>query len=60
MKKYYTNKARQSAVDQITKLIDVVATTRGDIVNYLDARAIIDILADRKEDLEKEIRDHEQ
>lgn len=55
MKKYYTDKARQSAIDHLTKLIEVVATTRGDVIDYLDARAIIEVLADRKEDLIKEI-----
>lgn len=55
MTKYYTNEARQSAVNRITKLIDVVATAPGNVIDYLDAKAIIDILAERREDIEKEI-----
>ena len=57
MKKYLANEARQSAIDHLTKLIEVVATTRGDVIDYLDARAIIEVLADRREDLEKEIKE---
>ena len=56
MKKYYTNEARQSAIDNIKKLIEIVATTPGNVIGYLDARAITDILAERREDLEKEIK----
>ena len=55
MTKYFTNEARQSAVNRITKLIEVVATAPGNVIDYLDAKAIIDILAERREDLEKEI-----
>lgn len=55
MTRYYTDEARQSAVNKITKLIEVVATAPGNVIDYLDAKAIIDILAERREDLEKEI-----
>lgn len=55
MKKYYTKQARESAVKRITELIDVVMTARGDVINYLDAGAIVEILAECKNDIEKEI-----
>lgn len=55
MTKYYTNEARQSAVNRITKLIDVIAKAPGNVIEYTDAKAIIDILAERREDLEKEL-----
>ena len=55
MTKYYTNEAKQSAVNRITKLIDVIATAPGNVIEYTDAKAIIDILAERREDLKKEI-----
>lgn len=57
MKKYYTIEAKQSAINRITKLIDVVANAPGSVINYLDAGAIIEILAERKNDLEKEIKE---
>ena len=60
MKKYYTNEARKSAVEHITKLIDKIATTPGNVISYFDARAIIEILADRKNDLEKEIQTNKE
>lgn len=57
MKKYYTKQARESAVKRITELIDVVMTARGDVINYLDAGAIVEILAEginsKEEALEK-------
>lgn len=56
MKKYYTVEAKQSKINQISKLIDVVMSTPGDIIEYLDARAIVEILADYKNDLEKEVK----
>ena len=56
MTKYYTNEARQSAIDKITKLIDVVARTPGNYIEYTDAKVIIDILAERREDLEKQLK----
>jgi hypothetical protein len=31
-------------------------STSGDIIDYLDARAIVEILADYKNDLEKEVK----
>ena len=55
MTKYYTNEAKQSAINRITELIDVIATASGNIIEYTDAKAIIDILAERREDLEKEL-----
>lgn len=55
MTKYYTNEAKQSAVNKITKLIDVIATAPGNVIEFTDAKAIIDILAERREDLEKEL-----
>ena len=55
MKKYYTKEAKESAVKQIAKLIDVVMTARGDVINYCDATAIVEILAERKKDIEKEL-----
>lgn len=59
MKKYYTKQARESAVKRISELIDVVMTVRGDAINYLDARAIVEILAERKNDIEKELNKEE-
>ena len=53
MKKYYTVEAKSSKINQISKLIDVIMSTPGDIIDYLDARAIVEILADYKNDLEK-------
>lgn len=57
MKKYYTTEAKQSAINRITKLIDVVANAPGNVIDYLDSGAIIEILAERKNDLEKEIKE---
>lgn len=54
MEKFYTNKARQSKIEQITRLIEIVATVPGNVIGYTDARAITDILANYREDLEKE------
>ena len=54
MKKYYTVEAKQSKINQISKLIDVIMSTSGDVINYIDAKAIVEILADYKNDLEKE------
>lgn len=56
MKKYYTIEAKQSKINQISKLIDIIMSTSGDVINYLDARAIVEILADYKNDLEKEAK----
>ena len=60
MKKLYTNKARKSEIERITQLINTIATTPGNVIGYLDARAIIEILADRKDDLLKEIEVHKE
>ena len=60
MKKLYTNKARKSEIDRITQLISTVATTPGNVIGYFDARAIIEILADRKDALLKEIEAHKE
>lgn len=57
MKKYYTTEAKQSAINRITKLIDVVANAPGDVIDYLDSGAIIEILAERKNDLEAELKE---
>jgi hypothetical protein len=57
MEKFYTEKSKKSEIEKITHLIDVVATAPGNVINYLDARAIIHILADRREDLEKELHE---
>lgn len=54
MKKYYTVEAKQSKINQISRLIDVIMSTPGDIINYLDARAIVGILVDYRNELEKE------
>ena len=59
MTKYYTKEAKQSVINKITKLIDVVATAPGNVIGYTDAKAIIDILAERREDLEKELSEVE-
>lgn len=56
MIKYYTTEAKKSAVDTITHLIDVIATAPGNVINYTDAHRIIEILADRRDDLEKELK----
>lgn len=60
MKKLYTNRARKSEIERITQLIDTIATTPGNAIGYLDARAIIEILTDRKDDLLKEIEAHKE
>lgn len=57
MKKYYTTEAKQSAINRITKLIDVVANAPGNVIDYLDSGAIIEILAERKNDLEAELKE---
>ena len=56
MIKYYTTEAKQSAIDTITHLIDVIATAPGNVINYTDAHRIIDILADRRGDIEKDMK----
>lgn len=60
MKKLYTNEARKSEIEKITRLINTIATTPGNAIDYLEARAIIEILADRKDDLLKEIYENKE
>ena len=55
MEKFFTENAKRSEIEKITRLIEVIATAPGNVISYLDARAIVHILADRKEDLEKEL-----
>ena len=55
MKKLYTDEARKSEIEKITRLINTIVTTPGNAIDYLEARAIIEILADRKDDIIREL-----
>lgn len=55
MTKYFTKEAKQSKIKNLTHLITVVSTAPGNVINYTDAAAIIKVLAEYREELEKEL-----
>ena len=56
MKKFYqTNKARESAIEEITRQIDVLMSMKTSELDYGDCRAIVKNLCDLREAIEKEM-----
>lgn len=56
MKKFYqTNKARESAIKEITRQIDVLMSMKTSELDYGDCRAIVKNLCDLREAIEKEM-----
>lgn len=57
MKKLYlTNKARESAIKEITRQIDVLMSMRTSELGYVDCRAIVKNLCDLRDVIENEIK----
>lgn len=56
MNKYYTDEARKSAIKEIDRLIEIVMTAPGDVIDYLSAGRIVEILAQRKSEIASEIQ----
>lgn len=53
---YYTNEARKSAIENISRLIVKIGEIPGNILNYSDATMVNLYLARLKEEIEKEIK----
>lgn len=56
---YYTNKARKSHVDEITRLINVLGNLKGEDLCYIDYRRLVEYLSDFKDLIKAEIDPHE-
>lgn len=56
MKKFYqTNRARESAINEITRQIDVLMSMKNSDLSYGDCRAIVQNLIDLRDAIKKEI-----
>lgn len=56
---YYTNKARQSHIDEITRLIDVLGNLKSEDFYYTDYRRLVGYLSDLRDLIKAEIDPHE-
>ena len=52
---YLTNKARESAIEEIARQIDVLMSMKTSELNYSDCRAIVKNLFDLREAIQREI-----
>lgn len=52
---YLTNKARESHIAEITRLIGVLGAIRGDELSYIDYRRLVSYLADHRDLIKSEI-----
>lgn len=53
---YYTNEARKSAIENISRLIVKIGEIPGNILNYSDVTMVNLYLARLKEEIEKEMK----
>ena len=58
-KLYLTNKARESAIEEIGRQIDVLMATTSEQMGYIDCRSIIQNLSILRDVIENEIKNAE-
>lgn len=56
MKLYHTNQARESAIKEIDRLMQIVSSIPGNVVGYLDASSINKYLSSYRDAIESEMR----
>jgi hypothetical protein len=52
---YYTNKARNSHIEEITRIIDVLGNIKNDELSYIDYRRTVEYLATLRDMIKAEI-----